>query len=236
MAISNEDKQHSILALFTRIAGRYDLLNRLMTGGQDIRLRKETVQKLEIHEHGRYLDIGTGTGDLALEISRRSPTSRVFACDLTWAMLHIAANRPGSKSIRWVIADAQHLPFSAGAFDGCCSGYLLRNVSDVSLTLTEQYRVLAGGGRVASLDTTPPSSGLLYPFIQFHLRCIIPLLGWLVAGDAEAYRYLPTSTMMFLKAENLAVCFLKTGFSKIGFTRRLFGTMAVHWGSKAEAN
>jgi demethylmenaquinone methyltransferase/2-methoxy-6-polyprenyl-1,4-benzoquinol methylase len=112
------------------------------------------------------------------------------------------------------------------------SGYLLRNVSDLQAALQEQRRVLKPGGWIVALDTTRPSPGPLEPFIDFHLHRIIPALGRLVAGDSEAYTYLPDSTARFLSAEQLAGRLLEAGFQEVGFRRLMLGTMAIHWGKK----
>lgn len=221
-----------VQAMFGRIAGRYDLLNRLMTFGQDRRWRLEAIRRLALPENPRVLDAGSGTGDIAFELKRRHPEALVVASDFTLEMVLVGKSREGGDKVAWVIADAQRLPFASGVFDGAISGFLLRNVPDVPQTLREQQRVLKAGGRAASLDTTPPRRNLLRPFIEFHLHTVIPLLGKLIAGDAEAYTYLPGSTEAFLAAEVLAKRFEDVGFSEVDFVRRMFGTVGIHWGRK----
>jgi demethylmenaquinone methyltransferase/2-methoxy-6-polyprenyl-1,4-benzoquinol methylase len=98
--------------------------------------------------------------------------------------------------------------------------------------LAEQYRVLKPGGRIVVLDTSPPANDFLAPAIRFHLHTIIPALGKLVTGQAEAYQYLPSSTEGFLPAERLAARLIEAGFQHVGFVRRMFGTIAIHWGYK----
>ena len=111
-------------------------------------------------------------------------------------------------------------------------GYLLRNVDDALMVLKEVYRVLSPGGRVICLDTTPPAKNLLYPFIRLYLAVGIPLLGRLIARDQSAYAYLTGSTMDFHDAETLARMFEKAGFDKVSYKKFMFGTVAVHWGTK----
>jgi demethylmenaquinone methyltransferase/2-methoxy-6-polyprenyl-1,4-benzoquinol methylase len=105
-------------------------------------------------------------------------------------------------------------------------------VSDIHRSLCEQYRLLKPGGRVVVLDTTRPLPNVFTPLINLHLHSVIPALGRLVAGDSEAYRYLPDSTESFLSAEGLAVRMQAAGFREVGFRRLMFGTVAIHWGSK----
>ncbi|MBN2043763.1 MAG: ubiquinone/menaquinone biosynthesis methyltransferase [Anaerolineales bacterium] len=221
-----------VQSMFGRIAHRYDLLNRLMTVGQDIRWRRELIRRLNLSPEALVIDTGAGTGDLALEIKRKHPQSVVVASDFTYEMVLVGKQRPGAHAVHWVIADAINLPFASGCADRVVSGFLLRNVPDVPRTLDEQYRCLRSGGQVGSIDTTPPRDNWLRPFLEFHLHTVIPFLGRLVAGDAEAYTYLPDSTEKFLTAEHLAAAFSAAGFKAVGFARRMFGTIGIHWGHK----
>jgi demethylmenaquinone methyltransferase/2-methoxy-6-polyprenyl-1,4-benzoquinol methylase len=125
-----------------------------------------------------------------------------------------------------------NLPFADETFDAVVSGFLLRNVTDLSRSLSEQKRVLKPGGRIVALDTTRPRSSLLSPFIRFHLHVVIPTLGGWLARQPAAYRYLPESTEQFLSAEQLAVTMQAAGFRKIGYHLLMFGTAAIHWGEK----
>lgn len=218
--------------MFARIAHRYDLLNRLMTLGQDQRWRKEAIRRLGAPPHGTLIDIGCGTGDLAFEAARQHPGALVIASDFTPEMIAHGKQRPGGKAVNWVIADAQNLPFAAGCADGIVSGFLLRNVPHVKRALREQHRTLRPGGRFVALDTTPPRPGPLTPLLALHFNYIIPLLGKLIAGDAEAYTYLPDSTANFLLAEALVDVIQQVGFTAVSFVRRMLGTVAIHWGIK----
>jgi demethylmenaquinone methyltransferase / 2-methoxy-6-polyprenyl-1,4-benzoquinol methylase len=222
----------SVRNMFSQIAARYDRLNRIMTLGFDIFLRREAVKRLEPQNGQWILDDGAGTGDLIFEVLRRAPDTHLVASDFTPAMLRLGQQRDLQKRISWVLADAQNLPFAPGVFEGLVSGYLLRNVSDLDCTLKEQKRVLKAGGRLVSLDTTPPQDNLLRPLINFYLGRIIPLLGQLFAGNTGAYTYLPQSTQQFLSAEQLAGRMAQVGFNGVGWVRRLFGSMAIHWARK----
>jgi demethylmenaquinone methyltransferase/2-methoxy-6-polyprenyl-1,4-benzoquinol methylase len=215
--------------MFTRIARRYDLMNRLMTGGQDVRWRKHVI-KLARLKHGSFLlDLGTGTGDLAREALAQFPRARVIAADFTLEMMRV-----GQKSgpLNFSSADALQLPFRDRSFDAVVSGFLMRNVIDLQKALQEQYRVLRKGGRMVILDTTRPKRNLLSPFIWLHMHVVIPLLGRLLTGSSDAYRYLPETTEGFVTAENMAARMAAAGFKKINYQRFMFGTIAIHWGEK----
>ena len=230
--LQGAERARYVQAMFGRIAPHYDLMNRLMTAGQDVSWRREAIRRAKLPERGKLLDLGAGTGDLALEALRQYPNASIAAADFTIEMMRIGQGRAGYGQPAWAGADALSLPFRANSFDAVVSGYLLRNVSEVHQALSEQYRVLKPGGRVVVLDTTRPAQNLLAPFIHFHLHKMIPTLGRLVAGDRQAYTYLPESTENFLTAEQLAERMLSAGFQEVGFRQLMFGTMAIHWGSK----
>ncbi len=223
-------KSRRVERMFARIAHRYDLMNRLMTFGRDIHWRREVIRHAALRPRSRLLDLGAGTGDLAFEALRQQPRSRVTAADFTPEMIALGRRRTSPGTVRWAIADAHHLPFATGTFDAVVSGFLLRNVTDLPAALAEQARVLRPGGRFAALDTAPPAPGPLRPLLHFHLHRVIPALGLLVTGDAEAYNYLPDSTEQFLAPEDLAQKLGLAGFEEVGFVRRMFGTITLLWG------
>jgi demethylmenaquinone methyltransferase/2-methoxy-6-polyprenyl-1,4-benzoquinol methylase len=230
--LSGADRARYVQSMFGRIAGRYDLMNRLMTAGQDVRWRRLVLDRAALAPGARLLDLGTGTGDLAFEALRRDPGLRVVGGDFTLPMMRVGQARPAGPRVGWGGLDALHLPFPDAVFDAVTSGYLMRNVVDVRRAWAEQYRVLKPGGRVVCLDTTPPPRGPLRPFIHFHLHVVIPALGRLITGASDAYTYLPDSTEGFLPAERLAERMAEAGFREVGFQRLMFGTMALHWGTR----
>jgi demethylmenaquinone methyltransferase/2-methoxy-6-polyprenyl-1,4-benzoquinol methylase len=207
-------------------------MNRLMTAGQDRAWRREAISRAKLPAGGRMLDLGAGTGDLALEALRQQPDSRTFAADFTLEMMRVGKRRKNANFIEWLAADALSLPYRDESFDAVVSGYLLRNVSDIRQALGEQLRVLKPGGRVVALDTTRPQPGPLSPIINLHLRRVIPTLGRLVTSDSDAYSYLTSSTADFLSAEQLSERFIMAGFREVGFLRMMAGTIAIHWGVK----
>jgi demethylmenaquinone methyltransferase/2-methoxy-6-polyprenyl-1,4-benzoquinol methylase len=227
-----KSKRVQVRNMFARIANRYDMLNSLMTFGQDRSWRKELIEGVHLNSGERVLDIGTGSGDLAFEAMRQAEHLDVVACDFTPEMINVGRKRPEADGILWVLADAENLPFKDGTFDVVVSGFLLRNVSDVGIALAEQHRTLKERGRLGTLDTTPPQSALLRPLLRFQFYHVIPTLGRLFAGDVDAYIYLPTSTEAFLSASALAKKMKEKGFRGIGYVKRMLGAIALHWANK----
>jgi demethylmenaquinone methyltransferase / 2-methoxy-6-polyprenyl-1,4-benzoquinol methylase len=223
-----------IREMFAGIARRYDLMNRLMTGGQDVRWRREVIRRAKLPLGGRLLDLGAGTGDLAREALRQHPSCRPVAADFTLEMMQVGKQRPGRAPLDWCAADALCLPFPDRTFDAVVSGFLLRNVVDLSQALRKQLRVLKPGGRMVALDTTRPAESSIKPLVDFHLHHVIPALGRMVAGDRGAYTYLPESTASFLTADALADRMAAAGFQEVGFRRLMLGAIAIHWGIRKD--
>jgi demethylmenaquinone methyltransferase / 2-methoxy-6-polyprenyl-1,4-benzoquinol methylase len=217
--------------MFERIAPRYDLMNRLMTAGQDARWRCEVIRLAELTPGARLLDLGAGTGDLARQALFQQPACRPLAADFTLGMMFAGQPRPGPR-LEWCAADALRLPFPDESFDAVVSGFLLRNVADLHQALSQQYRVLKPGGRLVVLDTTRPTPSPFSPFIRFHMHTLIPFLGKMITGQADAYRYLPTTSQNFLLAEDFQAQIQAAGFQQVQFHRRMFGTIAIHWARK----
>ena len=228
--LSGAARAQYVRSMFGRIAGRYDLMNRLMTAGQDVRWRKVVVELAALPKGGRLLDLGTGTGDIAAEALRRDPSLRAVGGDFSLDMMRAGRTVSGRRAVLWAGTDALHLPFADDTFDTVTSGFLMRNVSDVRRAFEEQRRVLRRSGRIVCLDTTPPPQNWIRPFIRFHLHAVIPMLGKVITGSGDAYRYLPDSTEGFLTAEALATLMTEAGFHEVRFRRLMFGTVAIHIG------
>ena len=227
-----ENKGQRVRRMFDAIAHRYDLMNRAMTLGFDQSWRRLLVEKADLPPGGTLLDLACGTGDIAALVAGRYPGARIVAADFSRNMLKEARRRFPEATIAWLACDANHLPFADGQLRAVTFGYLLRNVGDAKAVLAEAHRVLASGGRVVCLDTTPPR-GLMAPFIKLYFTAVLPLLGKFLAGDQAAYSYLTGSTMTFYSAEELAALFAAAGFQDVGFKRLMGGSVAVHWGRKA---
>ena len=227
--LTGKERGEYVQDMFTRIARHYDLMNRLMTAGQDIQWRQQVIKLAALKPGMRLLDLGAGTGDLAREALSQQPGTKVVAADFTLEMMRVGQR---NGSLPWSAADALNLPFGDQIFDAVVSGFLMRNVGDIQGALKEQYRTLKPGGRIVILDTTKPKRNLLSPFIWLHMHVVIPLLGGLISGSRDAYNYLPDSTEGFVTAEELTARMAAVGFKRINFERHMFNAIAIHWGVK----
>jgi len=232
-SLEGREKSAYVQNMFGRIAHRYDTMNRLMTLGQDQRWRRYVIKHINLPPNGSLLDVATGTGDIAFEALKEYPQANVVGADFALPMMLVGKQRPGGSFIKWADADALNLPFPGQTFDAVTSAYLLRNVPDIPRALTEQVRVVKPGGRIISLDTSPPPSNILKPFILAYFKYIIPLMGKLVAGDSSAYTYLPESTKAFKSADELAQLMRDAGLVDVHYKKFMFGTMAAHIGTRA---
>lgn len=232
--LTGQERSAYVQDMFGRIAERYNIMNRVMTFGQDMKWRRFVVQQANLPAQGKLLDLATGTGDIAFEAAQKHPDAYVIGADFALPMMFVGQDEPRGKTIDWSAADALNLPFSSNQFDAVVSGYLVRNVIDIPRALAEQKRILKTGGRIVILDTSPPPSNILKPFILIHMNYIIPILGRLIGGQAaaDAYAYLPESTQAFKTPEELAQLMRDSGYENVQYKTFMFGTMAVHWGDK----
>jgi demethylmenaquinone methyltransferase/2-methoxy-6-polyprenyl-1,4-benzoquinol methylase len=220
--------------MFDRIAPRYDVLNRVMTGGLDGRWRQAAAAAADVSAGGRAIDVCTGTGDLALALADRlTPLGEVVGVDFSEPMLARArrkAERAGAE-VRFLAADALALPFPDGAFDAATVAFGARNLADLDAGLREMSRVVRPGGRVVVLEITAPERLRAAHGVWFDRA--IPRLGRLVSGDGAAYAYLPASVKRFPAPRELAARLAAAGLVEVRWRTFLGGIVALHHGRVA---
>jgi demethylmenaquinone methyltransferase/2-methoxy-6-polyprenyl-1,4-benzoquinol methylase len=214
----------SVRTMFDRIAPVYDVMNRVMTAGLDVRWRRLTATAA-VRAGDSVLDAACGTGDLAIA-DLRAGAGKVTGLDFSERMLERARRK--DARIEWVQGDMLALPFADGTFDAATVGFGVRNVADLPLALTELRRVLRAGGRLAILEITQPR-GALKPFFSLWFDRVVPLLGKVLPGGS-AYTYLPASVKRFPPAEELAGLLRESGFGDVSFELMAGTIVAVHTG------
>ncbi len=223
-----------VRVMFDRISPRYDLMNRLMTAGRDLAWRRAAARAAVGSGAARVLDVATGTGDLALELVEQG-AGRVTGVDFAAAMLRGAVEKLAARGVErvdLVQADAMRLPFPDGCFDACTIAFGLRNLPDYPAAVMELARVVRPGGRVVILEMTPVRQPLFRPLFGAYFDHLVPLVGGLVSGEPEAYRYLPRSVQAFPSASHLTLLMWRAGLREVRYRRFALGTVALHVGVK----
>lgn len=211
--------------MFDRISGVYDLMNQVMTAGLHHRWRRRAADLAAVAPGDEVLDVATGTGDLAIELARRG--CRVTGVDFSEQMLTRAHAK--APAIEWQWADALALPYASGRFAAATVGFGARNFSDLERGVGEMARVVRPGGRVVILEITTPTRPPLSTFFSVWFDRVVPALGR-IAGDPEAYEYLPSSVKRFPAPAGLAAVMDRCGLRDIRWVLTAGGIIALHVG------
>jgi demethylmenaquinone methyltransferase/2-methoxy-6-polyprenyl-1,4-benzoquinol methylase len=227
-------QEPQVRAMFDRIAGFYDVMNSVMTAGLHHTWRRRAVDLAQVGPGDRVLDVATGTGDLALELARRAgPDGTVVASDFSEEMLaraRVKSPDPGSAAVTFEWGNALELPYADGEFAAATVGFGARNFSDLDRGLREMTRVVRPGGRVVVLEITTPTRPPLSTFYRLWFDRVVPLIGR-VAGDPEAYEYLPNSVKRFPDPHALAARMDACGLD-VRYILTAGGIIALHAGTR----
>ena len=233
-SVDEQDKARRVRGVFDSVAGKYDLMNDLMSGGLHRAWKAYTVMVANLREGQRVLDIAGGTGDLALAFSKKvGTTGQVVHTDINEAMLRTGRDRllDAGVILPTVVCDAEKLPFPDGHFDVVSVAFGLRNMTHKDAALREMARVLKPGGKLLVLEFSQVAGPLRKAYDLYSFK-VLPRLGSLVAGDAESYRYLAESIRMHPNQEELKALMKSNGFGHVDFHNMAGGVVALHVGIK----
>lgn len=221
--------------MFDRIAGRYDVLNRILSFGLDVSWRRKFVKMMPEREELRVLDLATGTADVLIEILRQREVSVAVGVDPSVEMMEIGwekLKRHGIDQAVLAKGEAEHLTFVDDSFDVVTMAFGIRNAKSVSAALKEMHRVLAPGGTVLVLEFSMPTFSLIKPFHKFYLRHILPTIGGLISGEKSAYVYLNKTIETFPSGQAFLDLMKEAGFTETKTTPLNFGIVSIYSGKK----
>jgi demethylmenaquinone methyltransferase/2-methoxy-6-polyprenyl-1,4-benzoquinol methylase len=228
-------KEHAgrVREMFASIAGRYDLLNHLLSGNVDKRWRRIVATRVRdklLSSSSSVLDVACGTGDLSLTLFEITGAG-VVGTDFCRPMLDIAAGKMSGR-VRLIEGDALDLPFRDGTFDAATIAFGLRNLSNIESGLAELSRVLKPGGWVAVLEFSRPVNAILRPLFNLYFRKLLPWMGGVISGSRSAYTYLPASVRKFPDQSQLSLLMEQAGFIQVRYENLTGGIAALHMGQR----
>jgi len=236
-------KEIDICKMFDRIAPRYDLLNHLLSFGQDFFWRRKAAKYLNSSRKGKLeiLDLATGTGDLLISLfCENHNIAKAVGLDISANMLAICREKINSRKltqhISLVQGNADRIPFTENSFDGVTVGFGIRNTTDTFETLKEMHRILRPGGISLILEFSLPQVRIIRGFYLLYLRYLLAIIGCVFSGDNYAYRYFGRTVENFYSADDFCTLMKEAGFVKIQANRLTFGVVCIYCGYKAEEN
>ncbi len=226
-----------IAGMFDAIAGRYDLLNHVLSAGIDRRWRRQAIRALELTGRERVLDLCTGTGDLALAaVDARPPAQRVLGVDFAGAMLAVGRDKVRARSVATPVAlvrgDATRIPVVDASVDAVTIGFGIRNVEDIGAACLEMCRALVPGGRLAILEFAMPQTPIIGSLYAWYFRTVLPAIGRRISKHNAAYGYLPASVGAFASPEEFEKILRKSGFVDVHSRPLTFGIVYLYTARK----
>jgi demethylmenaquinone methyltransferase/2-methoxy-6-polyprenyl-1,4-benzoquinol methylase len=233
-ALTGGPSRNQVWKMFDRIAGRYDLLNHLLSANFDRKWRRRVAAQLPGHNSLRVLDLASGTGDQLITLAKNERVKEGIGIDLSERMLRQGRDKIARLNLNAELqsGDAQNIPFNTGQFDAVTISFGIRNMTDVRRTLNEMYRVLKPGGRALVLEFSLPSNRPVRALYLFYLRHILPFLGKLISGDNAAYRYLNETIETFPHGQAFCDLMSECCFANIKMLPLTLGIVAIYRGDK----
>ena len=231
--VEANSKQSMVRGVFSSVAGNYDIMNDLMSGGMHRLWKNDFVSRVQASPHAAILDLAGGTGDIAVRLRKRTG-AEITICDINHDMLKAGRARQFDSAkfdgLRWVCGNAEHLPVPDQSLDVITISFGLRNVTNIQQALNDAYRALKPGGQFLCLEFSKVSVPLVAKIYDTYSFNVIPKIGQLVAHDKESYQYLVESIRMFPAQKELIKMMEKAGFGRTKYTNLTMGVVAIHQG------
>jgi len=232
---SDLGKKEQVAQMFNNISDNYDGLNRMISFGIDVKWRKKVVQLVADSKPNLVLDIATGTGDLAINISKNTAAEKIIGLDISEGMLNVGKQKVAKeklKNIELVLGDSKKMPFDDNSFDAITVAFGIRNFETLEKGLAEILRVLKPKGAFVILETSVPAKSPYKQFYNFHSTKILPLMGRLFSNEGSAYSYLSESAAKFPHGEVLNNILRKVGFIEVENNPQTFGVATIYTATK----
>ncbi len=231
--VNSKQKTKLVQDVFSRVALNYDLMNDLMSLGMHRLWKKRFAEIIDIQSGDALLDVGSGSGDIALKLLKNNISSQLYLLDLNKEMLQQGEKRLKKyKNIKFVVGNAEKLNFDKNFFDKYTISFCLRNVTEFIRSIKEAHRVLKPGGKYFCLEFSNPKSSLVNKTYKIYKSNILPFLGEIVANDKNAYKYLSESIDLFPNQEELEKIIIACGFTQVKTINLFNGIVAIHTGYK----
>ena len=228
-------KKTQIKIMFNLISKRYDILNRIITFGLDLRWRKNLVNKIKPQNPKIILDVATGTGDLAIELSKTN-AEKIIGIDISDQMIEIAKKKIRKKNLNSLIkilkSNSENMNFKNDYFDMVTVSYGVRNFDNLNKGLSEIFRVLKPSGKIYILETSLPKSPILLFFYKFYVRIITSIIGILFSNYKLPYKYLLNSASIFPFGDDFNNILIKNGFINVKNESQILGVSTIYFASK----
>ena len=233
---STLEKKEQVAGMFNDIAHRYDLLNRILSGGIDLYWRKKALRELQQQTVNQLLDVATGTAEVAIMASKIVQPQQIIGVDISEGMLELGRKKIEEKGLSNIISletgDSEHLRFSNDTFDAITVAFGVRNFQRLLQGMKEMYRVLKPGGKIVVLEFSKPTGTGFKQLYQFYMNYATPTVGKLVSKNRDAYEYLNKSVQAFPEGENFLRIMQEAGFSNTYLKKLSFGICTIYCGSK----
>lgn len=233
---SSFSKKEQVAEMFDKIAFRYDLLNRFLSGGIDRSWRKKAISELSLLKPATIMDVATGTADMPIMLMKILSPEKVIGIDISEGMLDLGKQKIEklklSDKISLQKGDGENIFFSNASFFAVTVAFGVRNFQNLEKGLSEMYRILKPGGKLVILEFSKPGEGFFLPFYKIYLRVIAPRIGKMVSGSLDAYQYLNDSVNAFPEGQAFIKILDNTGFKDTYFKKLSLGICAIYCGTK----